>query len=70
MLNTTERLWEKNQKPYEMVSKNYEILTTASIHLEGGIYQILAHWTCPTFIPDVSGIYEQFSGKIDSTPKT
>jgi hypothetical protein len=42
MLDITERLWEKNQKAYQTVSKNYEILTTASKHLEVGLYQILA----------------------------
>jgi len=41
MLNSTERLGKKNRKPYQMVSKNYEILTTGSTHLEVDLHQIL-----------------------------
>lgn len=34
-------LWDKRWKPYQTVSKNYEILTVASQHLEEATHQIL-----------------------------
>jgi hypothetical protein len=42
MLNNTERLWEKNQKTQQMVTKNYEILNMATRHHGKGLHQISA----------------------------
>jgi hypothetical protein len=40
MLDSTQRLWEKTQKPHQTVSKNHEILTLASRHHREGLHKI------------------------------
>jgi hypothetical protein len=42
MLDSTQRLWEKTQKPHQTVSKNHEILTLASRHHREGLHKIWA----------------------------
>ena len=76
MLNSTKRPLEKNRKPYQMVSKNCEIWDIASRHLEVSPPNLsfklesLTYRTCPKFTPDMSGMYEQISGKFDSKLET
>jgi hypothetical protein len=59
-----------------MVTKNYEILNIATRHHGKGLpdfsskIESLKYRTRPILIPDMLGIYEQLSGKIDFKPKT